>query len=140
MRPKLYLIGSLRNPGIPVLGQKIRQLGYDVFDDWHAAGPNADDEWKRYEEERGRSYIEALQGEAATHVFNFDYSHISQADVAVLVLPAGKSGHMEFGFHLGRGKTGYILLDPDVTRWDVMYKFATGVFERETGLCEALRM
>lgn len=121
----IYLIGSLRNPDIPNIAAKLRSVGLEVFDDWYAAGPEADDKWREYEIGRGRSYLEALQsGLAADHVFKFDLAHLERATDVLLVLPAGKSGHLELGFSLGRGKHGYILLDnPD--RWDVMYKFAT---------------
>lgn len=125
----VYLIGSLRNPMIPTIGRELRDKGMYVFDDWFAAGPDADDRWRDYEKERGRTYIEALDdGWAANHVFQFDLTHLDQADVGLLVLPAGRSAHLELGYMLGQGKSGYIVLDnPD--RWDVMYRFAHGVFE-----------
>ena len=124
----VYLIGSLRNPAIPAIAERLREEGYDTFDDWMAAGPNADDSWRDYERARGNSYQEALSGYAAQHVFNFDKYHLERADIGILVLPAGKSGHMEIGWLLGKGKPGYILLDKDPDRYDVMYNFATGVF------------
>ena len=76
--------------------------------------------------ERGRSYLEALDdGHHAEHVWQYDRKHLDLADVGVLVLPAGKSGHLELGYLIGQGKPGYILLESDdPTRWDVMYKFA----------------
>ena len=124
----LYLIGSLRNPEIPLIGNRLREAGYDVFDDWFAAGPEADDKWRDYERARGRTYLEALMGLAADNVFQFDYQHLERCDLALLILPAGRSGFLELGYVLGRGKPGYIILDtPD--RWDVMLKFATGVYE-----------
>jgi nucleoside 2-deoxyribosyltransferase len=122
----IYLIGSLRNPDVPKVAASLRAAGIEVFDDWYAAGPDADDRWRDYEIGRGRTYIEALDGLAANHVFDFDRCHLKQCDAALLVLPAGKSGHLELGYVIGRGKRGYILLDsPD--RWDVMYRFATKV-------------
>lgn len=123
----IYIIGSLRNPRIPEVSKALRDANHQVFDEWYAAGDKADDAWRDYERERGLSYLEALRlSKAAQHVFDFDYQWLSRADAAVLVLPAGKSGHLELGWMLGCGKKGYILLDePD--RWDVMYKFATGV-------------
>jgi hypothetical protein len=33
---KIYLVGSLRNPGIPVYANQLREHGFDIFDDWHA--------------------------------------------------------------------------------------------------------
>jgi hypothetical protein len=123
----IYLIGSLRNPEIPALGVTLREAGFDVFDDWFAGGKIADDEWQAYETSRGRTYGEALRGYAADHVFHFDKYHLDRADSGVLVLPAGKSGHLELGYLAGQGKRTFILFDSVPERWDVMYKFATGV-------------
>jgi hypothetical protein len=125
---RIYLIGSLRNPAVPEYAKKFRQAGHDVFDDWHAGGPEADDHWQRYEQARGRDYLDALQGEAANHTFNFDFHHLLCADVGVLIAPAGKSAHLELGWMIGKGKRGYYLLNEPPERWDVMLKFAHGVF------------
>lgn len=133
----IYLIGSLRNPAIPGIAMTLRKQGFEVFDDWFAAGPEADDYWKAYEVGRGHTYLEALASYPADHVFTFDKRHLDRATAAVLALPAGKSGHLELGYLLGTGRPGYILLDsPD--RWDVMYLFATGVYERLEDLIERL--
>lgn len=129
----IYLIGSLRNPAIPLLATCLRAAGHDVFDDWFAAGPIADDSWRDYEKARGRTYVEALSGLAATHVFDFDVTHLNLADTGLLVLPAGRSAFTEFGYLVGQGKPVYVLLD-DPERWDVMLKFATGVFCDESDL------
>lgn len=134
----IYLIGSLRNPKIPELGNAIRALGLEAFDDWHAAGPEADDKWKEYETARGRTYAEALKGHAAAHVFSFDKHHLDRCDSAVLVLPAGRSGHLELGYMAGAGKPTYVLFDQDYDRWDVMYQFATDVFFNQEELLKTL--
>ena len=134
----IYLIGSLQNPQVPEIANEIRKAtGEEVFDDWYAAGPEADDYWRDYEKSRGRSYKEGLQGLAARHVFDFDLQHLNRSTRGVLILPAGRSGHLELGYIIGQGKPGYILLDnPD--RWDVMYRFATVCFTQEE-LIENLR-
>ena len=134
----IYLIGSLRNPQVPIIANQLRAAGLDVFDDWYAAGPEADDKWRDYEKQRGRSFKEALSGYAARNVFQFDHQHLARADAVVLVLPAGKSGHLELGWALGKGKPGFILLDsPD--RWDIMYQFATGIVTSVRELIEELQ-
>lgn len=135
---KLYLIGSLRNPNVPVMADCIRDLGFDVFDDWWAAGPEADDCWQAYETARGRHYGEALHGYAAEHVYHFDHYHLNESDAAVLLLPAGKSGHLELGYILGQGKPGYVLFDTVPERWDVLYQLATGMFFEQEALFGAL--
>ena len=126
----IYLIGSLRNPKIPLVANTLREWDFDVFDDWHSGGPHADDAWKEYEGKRGRDYKTALSGLAATNCFEFDLRHIKRVDIGVLVLPAGKSAHLELGFMIGRGQAGYVLFEeePDRDRWDLMYKLAHGIF------------
>lgn len=124
---KIYLIGSLRNPNIEGIAKQLRAAGFDVFDDWYAIGPEADDHWKTYEQNRGRNFKQALDGEVCTNAFNFDKRNIDSADIGVMVMPAGKSGHTEMGYMAGQGKRTYVLLEPDVDRWDIMYKFFTGV-------------
>jgi hypothetical protein len=130
----LYLIGSLRNPRIAELGNVLRANHPDVevFNDWLAAGPEADDHWKAYEQNRNRSYQEALHGEAAKNVFAFDKRHLDRSTHALLVLPAGKSGHMEIMYAAyGVGAKTAILLDPENVRWDVMYQFIPTILNND---------
>lgn len=125
MSKVIYLIGSLRNPEIPKIANTIRAKGFEVFDDWFAAGEKADDSWRDYEKQRGHSYKEALDGYAAKHVFAFDKLHLNRCDGAVLIMPAGKSGHIELGYVSGIGKPSWVLFDSVPERYDVMYQFAT---------------
>ena len=124
---KIYLIGSLRNPRIPEIGSLLRAEGYDIFDDWHAAGPEADDYWQKYSTTRGQTYPQALASHAAQHIFQFDRVHLNSSDAGILVTPAGKSGYMELGYLAGRGCPTFILLEQVPERWDVMAAFATAV-------------
>lgn len=133
---EFYLIGSLRNPAIPQVAAALRNIGIGVFDDWYAAGPTADDSWKEYEQGKGHDYRQALSGYAARHVFQFDFTHLNRTDGAILVLPAGRSGHLELGYVAGLGKKAYVLLD-NPERWDVMYQFAKdGIFFNQEEMLE----
>jgi nucleoside 2-deoxyribosyltransferase len=126
----VYLIGSLRNPQIPEYGNQLREAGFDVFDSWYAPGPKADDHWRDYCQRRGLSYQQSLKDYSATHIFEFDKFHIDRSDIGVLAYPAGKSGHLELGYMIGRGKTSYIVFpegEPPKDRWDVMLQFANAV-------------
>lgn len=135
----LYLIGSMRNPAVPHVAKRLRAAGFPTFDDWYSSGPEADEKWQEYERTRGRTYREALEGAHARNVFRFDKYHLSFAWGVVLMLPAGKSGHLELGWALGQGKPGFILLPEQVDRFDVMYRFATGVYETVEELVERLQ-
>lgn len=134
----IYLIGSLRNLQIPVVAGQLRDAGFDVFDDWYSPGSNTDEEWQRYENQRGRSYIEALSGHHAKHVFEFDKRYLDIADAAVLLAPAGKSAHLELGYMIGQGKPGFILLDREPERYDIMMQFATAIYMDFNELVDAL--
>lgn len=124
----LYIIGSLRNPKVIEVSNEIRKLGVDVFDDWYSPGPNADDFWKEYSKQRGQTYKQALESWSAQHIFQFDKHHLDRCEAALLILPAGRSCGIEFGYTIGRGKPGWILLD-DPERWDIMFQFASGIFD-----------
>ena len=124
----IYLIGSLRNKNIPVLANTLRSEGFDVFDDWYAPGPECDDHWRDYEKQRSRSYADAISSPHAWNVFRFDKMYLDRASTVVLVMPAGKSGHLEIGYSIGMGKTGIVFFeDGEPARWDVMYRFANHV-------------
>lgn len=140
MPGRVYIVGSLRNPEVPKLADDIRSLGIfdSVFDDWYAAGPRADDHWRDYEKARGHSLPQALRGNPARHVYNYDRRHLERCDIAILLLPAGKSAHLELGFVIGRGAKGYILMDAEPERFDVMYCFASEVFAKRDALITAL--
>lgn len=125
---KIYLVGSLRNTLVPKVAKLLREKGFEVFDDWFSPGPEADDHWQEYEKNRGRTYKEALNGWHAQAVFAIDKRHLDDSDVAIMVMPAGKSAHLEIGYMAGRGKDTFILFDKEPERFDIMPNFCTDVF------------
>jgi nucleoside 2-deoxyribosyltransferase len=131
----LYLIGSLRNPKIPSIAAALRKVGLEVFDDWYAAGPEADDYWQRYEKARGHTFQQALNRWPAQHVYSYDRYHLDRCDAALMV-KAGCSAHYELGYMAGSGKPNYILLEQEPERWDCMYGFADQVFISEAEMLE----
>lgn len=137
----IYLMASLRNEKTPAVANKIEtETGITVFDSWFSPGPEADDFWRNYEKARGRSYEQALDGYAATHIYEFDKYHIDRCDIGVLLQPAGKSCHLELGYMLGQGKLGYIVFEEEPERWDVMYQFATEIFFSLDALTDSLKV
>ena len=137
---KVYIIGSLRNPKIPEVANTLQSEGFDAFDSWFSCGPEADDKWREHEKFRGHTYAEALNGYAAGHIFQFDKSHLDTSDAAVLVMPAGKSAHLELGYMIGKGKPGFILFDGEPDRLDLMPpNLATDFFFSREELFVALK-
>ena len=136
-KPKrIYLIGSLRNAKVAELGNLLRKEGFDIFDDWHAAGPEADDFWQKYEIAKGNNFRQALAGAAAQNVFAFDKRNLDASDAVVMVMPAGKSGHLELGYMAGKGKKTCIFMNGEPERFDVMYLFADYIALNESEVIE----
>ena len=135
----IYLIGALKNPKVVSLGNLLRKNGFDAFDDWISPGPFADRYLLEYERKRGHSYKEALRGYAAQHIFEFDKHHIDRCDMGVMIMPAGRSGHLELGYMRGQGKPAYILFDKEPKRFDCMYQFASDVFFSEQDFLKVLK-
>lgn len=135
---RVYLIGSLGNGEVPYVAEILRAAGHEVFASWFAAGPEADRHWEMYERGRGLTFEAALRDYAAQAVFNFDRRHLEACDVAVLLMPAGRSGHLELGYAIGKGKRGFICHPSEPERWDVMAAFAERVCIGVDELKEAL--
>lgn len=126
MIPAIYVIGSLRNPEIPAIAESLRSTGLEVFDQWWSASEDADDWLRDYFRKRNFTYKQILQSYAAKHIFSFDKFHLDRADIGVLVMPSGKSGHLELGYMAGQGKRCYVLFDKEPERVDIMHQFANG--------------
>lgn len=128
MIKSIYLIGSLKNKEVLEVTKILRELGLDVFSDWLCPGPDADDYLRDYYRELGLNYREIMSSYAAKHIYEFDRHHLDRCDAAILVMPGGKSAHLELGYTIGKGKPGFILFDQEPERVDIMHQFATEIF------------
>ena len=137
---KVYVVGSLENPKVFEVAEALRNKGFDVFDDWLAAAPDGDRLWQAYCRKRGYSYKQALHSPFVQTAYQFDFTHLKEADIVVLVMPCGRSAHLELGWALGHGKEGYILFpDGEPDRYDLMANLATDVCFSVEELLEVLR-
>lgn len=64
-------------------------------------------------------FVEAMQHHRAISGFERDMQHLREADAVVLLLPCGKSAHLEAGWAVGAGKpvalyTGHESLQPEL--------------------------
>lgn len=139
MTKTIYIIGSLKNDQILTVHKDLESIGLEPFSDWKCPGPDADDFLRDYYRARGLSYSEILESYGVQHVFNFDKTHLERCDAALMVMPAGKSGHLELGYCRGLGKPAFILMDQEPERVDVMHAFATKVFMSREEMNEYFR-
>lgn len=110
---KIYLASSWRNEEQPNLLQVLRHAGHEVYDFRNPAPGNTgfkwsqiDSNWKNW---TAATYREALKTVFAQDGFKLDFDAMKWADTCVLLLPCGRSAHLEMGFMIGKGKYSIIL-------------------------------
>ena len=75
--------------------------------------------------------ITFLNDPRVQRAFNEDKKWLDWADCVVMMKPCGNSAHLEAGYAKGRGKRVYIYGDFPLGEFDVMYRFADGLFRTE---------
>lgn len=112
---KIYVASSWRNEAFPDVVPALRRAGHEVYDFRNprkgSGGFSWDDidpKWKQWTLEQ---YRDALDHPLAKRGFGSDYAAMKWADTFVLVLPCGRSAHLELGWAVGQGKHTVILLD-----------------------------
>lgn len=136
----VYIISSLKNKDrvIP-LANALEANGISPFMDWICPGPDADDFLRDYYKARGKTYKEILSSAAAQNIYQFDKKWLDRSDAVVLLMPCGRSAHIEMGYARGKDKPTYILFEQEPERVDVMYNYATDVFFDKSKLITTLK-
>ena len=131
---KVYVASSWRNDNQPVVVEALREAGHDVYDfknpTWNDNGfhwSEIDGGWQDWGFD---SYIQALEHPIAEAGFKSDMDALTWADACVLVLPCGRSAHLELGWMVGQGKRSCVLHDPDdPIEPELMVKMCDGQFD-----------
>lgn len=111
---KIYLASSWRNPFQPVAVEILRNAGHEAYDFRNPPGgiPNGfrwsqlDPDWQAW---KATTYRKMLEKPLARRGFKSDFDGMQWADVGLLVLPCGRSAHLELGWMAGAGKRTIIL-------------------------------
>ncbi len=129
-RRRIYVASSWRNLLHPGVVAALRKAGHEVYDfrnpkpgDDGFRWSEIDGGWRSWTPER---YREALQHPIAIAGFSNDWDAMRWADTCVLVLPCGRSAHLEAGYFVGAGKDLFIF-QPDKEEPELMYRMARRV-------------
>lgn len=113
MRPKyVYVASSWRNELQDRIVHMLQSAGIDCYDFKNPDGRDGfswseiDPDWQQW---TAQQYVAALQHPAAVAGFTSDFEAMQRADTFVLVLPCGRSAHLELGWATGRGKRTCVL-------------------------------
>jgi len=138
---RIYVASSWRNQLQPDVVVALRHSGHQVYDfknppnrsgfAWRDIAPD----WEQW---TLRRYIEALEHPDAVAGFAEDMNALKGAECCVLVMPCGRSSHLELGWAVGAGKRTYIL-QVAAAEPELMYKMADGIVTSVEALLEALQ-
>lgn len=126
-RPRyVYVASSWRCPMQPAVIAVLRAAGIDCYDFRNPPG-GAGFGWEQIggtpfsRSEPVGVYLKMLDHPRAVEGFDADFGAMQQADTFVLVLPCGKSAHLELGWAVGAGKRTAVLLGDEVEP-ELMYR------------------
>jgi hypothetical protein len=68
-----------------------------------------------------------LQHPIAQEAFAFDMDALRDAEATVLLLPCGRTAHLELGFAVGAGQRTLVLLDNPISEPELMYLMTTKI-------------
>ncbi len=124
---KIYVATSWRNERQPAIVERLRSEGHEVYDFRNPAPGDTGFHWSEidadWEDWSAAWYRCALDHPVARRGFACDRGAMQWADTCVLVLPCGRSAHIEAGWFAGNGRRLLILLD-NQPEPELMYKMA----------------
>jgi hypothetical protein len=134
----VYVASSWRNQTQPLVIEMMRKSGIGCYD---FRNPGTDDHGFHWSDLRGvdlgdaRSgplpkgsdfvpldrYLDMVDNPVAIDGFRSDFDAMQEADTFALILPCGKSAHLELGWAVGAGKRTAILLEEEMEP-ELMYR------------------
>jgi hypothetical protein len=151
---KIYVASSWRNTWQPDVVSALRNAGYEVYDFRNPAPGNdgfrwseIDREWLHWSPERYAALVKTHPVAAAG--FALDKAALDWCDTCVLVLPCGRSAHLEAGYAAGQRKRVIVLLHEEKFEPELMYLLCDEIvislddvlrlLGREVGFADQLR-
>lgn len=123
---KIYVASSWRNPLQPNIVTVLRDAGHEVYDFRNPAPGNGGFAWSTIDREWLGWQPEEFARLLTTHPvaaagFKLDRDALDWSDTCVMVLPCGRSAHLEAGYACGKGKRVIFYLHPDKFEPELMY-------------------
>ncbi len=123
---RVYVASSWRNEWQPTVVGRLCKAGYDVYDFRNPAEgdhgfhwSDIDPAWKNW---TVAEFVSCLGHPTAVDGFKKDMEALKSADVVILVMPCGRSAHLELGYAVGAGKPTAILTED--AEPELMYRMA----------------
>jgi hypothetical protein len=112
---KIYVASSWRNILQQHVVNMLRNVGHEVYDFHHPEPGNNGFKWSEidpaWQDWTPKEFAANLDHPIALNGFALDYNAMEQADACVLVMPCGRSAHLEAGWMAGKGKLVVVLIE-----------------------------
>ena len=127
---RIYVASSWRNRYQQDVVRHLREAGHVVYDFRNPRDGDSGFHWSeidpQWESWTPEEYCSALTHRLARQGFASDFAAMEWAEACVLVLPSGRSAHLEAGWFCGRGKLCIVYI-PEPTEPELMNKLASTV-------------
>ena len=139
---RIYVASSWRNEFQQSVVSILRQVGHEVYDYRNPPHGKGGFHWSEIEPKwlswTPEEYIAALKHPIAQAGFKSDFDAMQWAETCVLVLPCGRSAHLEAGWFAGAGRPVHVL-QLEACEPELMNLLCTEVHDSLGGLINALR-
>lgn len=139
---KIYLASSWRNQEYPNVLKALRSAGHQVYD-FRSTGPLEsgfawDEVAKDWLNWTPTEFMKHLKHPASQRGFKSDKTALDWSDTCVLLLPCGRSAHLEAGYCAGKGKRVIFLLRRAGFEPELMYLLGTEMVSSVPSLLKTL--
>ena len=136
MKNELYVASSWRNEYYSDVLVKLIDAGLEPYDFKNPVAGNTGFHWSEIDPDwldwTPEKFAKALSHPLADEGFAFDMAALDECKACILVLPAGRSAHLEAGYARGAKKPTYIYCPPYVQKVrfepELMYKMTKGFY------------
>ena len=136
------MASSWRNEFQPSVVKYLRELDHNVYDFKYPTEDDIGFSWKqidtKWESWTSKEYIKALNHPLAVKGFANDMQALDECDAVVLVMPCGRSAHLELGYGIGKGK--YSIIYTTIAEPELMYKMVHSIVTTLDGIGVSLGM
>lgn len=140
----IYVASSWRNPTQPRVVRSLTDAGFDVYDfrepvpgDRGFHWSDIDPTWKGWDP---AEFVKGLEHPIAAKGFKHDFDAMNASDACLLVMPCGRSAHIEAGFFVGHpDKKLVIMLGEEPAEPELMYLMADRIVLSVSDAVSALR-
>lgn len=132
---RVYIASSWRNPIYDSMREYLTACDFEVYDfkneETAFRWEDVDPDWDRIGDDivNHVRFETLMSNPAVKKAYNADFEALRHSDIVILLLPAGRSAHLEAGWAVGHGKVVIVYVYGRMNPVEVMYAMLGKVFD-----------